>query len=339
MRYSFSILGVFFWLLAAFAQAALSPQQLGVVINLKDPHSVDIGRYYQEKRQIPDENLIYVSFEPGQNTLPVKDFQRIKQQVDQRTPNRVQAFALTWSKPFRVGCMSITSAFAFGFHEHYCAVGCVLTKPSPYFDSNSKNPFYDLGIRPAMSLAGATLDQQRALIRRGLAADLTRPMGKGFLLKTSDKHRNVRALGAEPGVSVVGESLLWSVLERDAIQHQKDVLFYFTGLKEVPHLTSNGYLPGAIGDHLTSHGGSLYGSSQMSSLRWLEAGLTGSYGTVNEPCNFREKFPVPQLVAKHYLKGDTLIEAYWKSVRMPGQGIFIGEPLARPYGQEPATPR
>jgi hypothetical protein len=27
-----------------------------------------------------------------------------------------------------------------------------------------------------------------------------------------------------------------------------------------------------------------------------------------------------------------LIEAYWKSVLMPGQGVFIGEPLARPYG-------
>jgi hypothetical protein len=34
----------------------------------------------------------------------------------------------------------------------------------------------------------------------------------------------------------------------------------------------------------------------------------------------------------HYLQGETLIEAYWKSVAMPGQGLFIGEPLARPYG-------
>ena len=33
----------------------------------------------------------------------------------------------------------------------------------------------------------------------------------------------------------------------------------------------------------------------------------------------------------HYLQGETLIEAYWKSVAMPGQGIFIGEPLARPF--------
>jgi len=34
----------------------------------------------------------------------------------------------------------------------------------------------------------------------------------------------------------------------------------------------------------------------------------------------------------HYLRGDTLLEAYWKSVLMPGQGLFVGEPLARPYG-------
>ena len=33
----------------------------------------------------------------------------------------------------------------------------------------------------------------------------------------------------------------------------------------------------------------------------------------------------------HYLQGETLIEAYWKSVLMPGQGLFIGEPLARPF--------
>jgi hypothetical protein len=26
-----------------------------------------------------------------------------------------------------------------------------------------------------------------------------------------------------------------------------------------------------------------------------------------------------------------LLEAYWKSVAMPGQGLFLGEPLARPF--------
>jgi hypothetical protein len=33
----------------------------------------------------------------------------------------------------------------------------------------------------------------------------------------------------------------------------------------------------------------------------------------------------------HYAAGASAIEAYWKSVAWPGQGIFIGEPLAKPF--------
>jgi hypothetical protein len=86
-----------------------------------------------------------------------------------------------------------------------------------------------------------------------------------------------------------------------------------------------------VADHLTSFGGQLTGSRQMSALRWLEAGATGSYGTVVEPCNLTAKFPDPGLLLAYYRRGDTLIEAYWRSVAMPDQGLFIGEPLARPW--------
>jgi uncharacterized protein (TIGR03790 family) len=75
----------------------------------------------------------------------------------------------------------------------------------------------------------------------------------------------------------------------------------------------------------------MFESGQMSSMRWLEAGATGSYGTVVEPCNIVQKFPNLPVVFNHYLQGETLIESYWKSMQMPGQGIFIGEPLAAPF--------
>ena len=39
------------------------------------------------------------------------------------------------------------------------------------------------------------------------------------------------------------------------------------------------------------------------------------------------------IIAGLVARGETLIEAYWKSVLMPGQGIFIGEPLAAPWRQ------
>jgi uncharacterized protein (TIGR03790 family) len=108
-------------------------------------------------------------------------------------------------------------------------------------------------------------------------------------------------------------------------------MFYFTGLARVAAIDTNHFLPGAIADHLTSTGGRLTDSHQMSSLRWLAAGATGSYGTVAEPCNFVQKFPRPNLVIDTYLNGETLIESYWKSVEWPGQGVFIGEPLASPF--------
>jgi hypothetical protein len=113
-------------------------------------------------------------------------------------------------------------------------------------------------------------------------------------------------------------------------------MFYFTGLTRVEELSSLTFLPGAVADHLTSAGGRITPvsrpGSQMSSLRWLEAGATGSYGTVVEPCNFPTKFSNPGILIALYLNGASLIEAYWKSMAWPGEGLFIGEPLATPYG-------
>jgi len=100
----------------------------------------------------------------------------------------------------------------------------------------------------------------------------------------------------------------------------------------VASIASNSFRDGAIADHLTSAGGVLSGSGQTSILEWLSAGATGSYGATIEPCNFRMKFPDIGVVMGHYLSGETLIEAYWKSVLMPGQGVFVGDPLARPFG-------
>jgi hypothetical protein len=117
------------------------------------------------------------------------------------------------------------------------------------------------------------------------------------------------------------------------ISNTPDVLFYFTGLATVPEIDTNDYLAGAVADHLTSAGGKLTGiNSQMSILRWLEAGAIASYGTVIEPCNFAAKFTHTTNFVTPYFSGATVLEAYWKSVRTPGEGIFVGDPLTRPYG-------
>jgi hypothetical protein len=182
-----------------------------------------------------------------------------------------------------------------------------------------------------MALAATGFEQARALIDRGIQSDATQPDGRAYLVSTTDKARNVRA-GSFP---VVAQRMSgWidtEVVQADALQNRQDVLFYFTGRVRVPYLDTLRFLPGAIADHLTSTGGRLTDSRQMSALRWLEAGATGSYGTVVEPCNVPGKFPDPGLLMEAYGAGRTLLEAYWQSVRQPGEGIFIGDPLAAPY--------
>ena len=261
------------------------------------------------------------------------EFQRIKYLVDRAAPTRVQAYALAWTTPYRVECMAVTTAFAVGFDEAYCSKPCAPTKPSPYFNSNSRRPYDDHGLRPTMALAGKDIQEVKRLIDRGVAADRTFPRAVGYLVSTSDKSRNVRAATyADIIPHYLRSPLDLRIVEDDYIKNRKRVLFYFTGTKQVKALNTIRFLPGAMADHLTSAGGSLTGSGdQMSSLRWLEAGATGSYGTVVEPCNFPAKFPRPDIVINRYMNGETLIEAYWKSVAWPGEGVFIGEPLAAPY--------
>ncbi|GMR01455.1 MAG: TIGR03790 family protein [Gammaproteobacteria bacterium] len=325
------------FLLLGFASnvtARITAQQIAIVINTRDADSALIADYYQNKRGIPQENLIRVSMPAGNNSISEKKFNEVYQQIKKQTPDTVQYYALAWSKPFKVACMSMTSAVTFGFDKAYCAKGCKQTRMSSYYNSDTELPNDDLNIRPAMMLAGSSVEQVYAMIDRGAASDGTKPEATAYLMNTSDKARNVRSRRYKIIKELLAENINIEQVNGDVLKNKNDVMFYFTGRVKVKAIDSNKYLPGAIADHLTSTGGKLFGSKQMSILRWLEAGATASYGTVVEPCAFTQKFPNPGIVIERYTNGESLIEAYWKSVAWPGQGVFVGEPMASPYARK-----
>ncbi len=315
-------------------RTGLTPDDLAVIINDEDQLSRQIGDYYQKARHTPAANMIHLHFPPGRTALSKDEFQQLKAEIDRITPTHVQAYAVAWTDPYRVACMSLTSALAFGFDEGYCSSGCGPTTPSSYFNSPSLHPSSDHHLRPTMMLAGTNFEQVKALIDRGVAADHSFPEGHAYLIITPDKARSVRATYFEKTAKELDGVFPIEILETDAISNRHDVLFYFTGLAHVPQLHTLDFLPGALADHLTSAGGQLTDSSQMSSLRWLEAGATASYGTVVEPCNHMQKFPFPGIAMFHYALGASAIEAYWKSVAWPGEGVFVGEPLAQPFAPQ-----
>lgn len=309
----------------------LHSAQLAIVVNDADPDSVALGEYYRRARNVPEANVVHVSIPGKPRSLEPAAFSRIKDSIDRQLAPSVQAVLMVWTAPYAVGCNSITSAYSLGYDAAQCASSCAAGKPSPYYNSQSAQPYSELKIRLSMLLP--TTPWARALVERGVASGFRVAPATAYYLHTSEAARNARTPLFPRQGRIASLKFSTRILRSDALQDASDIIIYQTGVAKVDKLSTLGFLPGALADHLTSYGGDLLGTYQMSSLRWLEAGATASYGTVSEPCNHWQKFPHPSVLLKHYISGSTAIEAYWRSVAWPAQGLFIGEPLAAPYGR------
>lgn len=315
----------------------LAAADLGLVINTADPDSVEIGRYYARRRGLQPWQILEVEV-PVRAALTLEEFRVLDARIREHFGPRTQALALAWTKPWAVRCNSITAALALGHDDALCADSCAASKLSPYANSATSRPFSDYGVRPAMLLAAHSVAAAKAMIDRGVASDgrlgkRGAPPVNVFYVITPDKVRSVRAaLFPPPGR--IGGAIDVHVERTAAIENQQRILLYVTGLERVAKLDTLRWVPGALADHLTSTGGVLDGSSgQMSALDWIESGATASYGSVSEPCSRWQKFPHPQWLLLQYAQGITAIEAYWKSVVSPQQGVFVGEPLAAPFAR------
>jgi uncharacterized protein (TIGR03790 family) len=317
---------------------ALSAAELGVLYRSGDAQSEQIARDYSKLRNVPTDNVVGIEV-PRDSVISPATLEVLRASAWKRLPARVHALLLVWTRPYAAGCMSITTAFAAGYRPEFCEPGCAATALSPLYDADSLDPAIRLGWRIAMLFPVDDLAEARALGERGVRADGSHPTGTVYLVETYDTARNVRAVRYTEVMRAYENELRIRRVSDMTVPRPLDVLLYFTGAAKVSELGALGFRPGAAADHLTSAGGVLDQNGQTTALEWIRAGATGSYGTVSEPCNHLEKFPSPMVFIGRYLRGDTLIEAYWKSVAMPGQGLFVGEPLAAPYLRVPPATR
>lgn len=316
----------------------LTARQLGLVINTADPYSVAVGDYYVKARKLQPDQVLRLEL-PVKAELTLPEFEALTQRIAGFFGERTQALALAWTQPYAVGCNSITGALALGYDPQLCQNTCGRSKASPYFNSASSYPYTELGMRPSMLLAASDVAAAKKLIDRGLSADgslaaRVEPLPKAHFVATSDEIRSQRQFLFPPSGEANAIGVDVKLDHTEALKNADKVLIYMTGRERVDNLDKVNFLPGALADHLTSFGGKLTEpAGQMSVLSWIDAGATASYGAVSEPCAHLEKFPHPQALLLYYAQGSTAIEAYWKSVAWPQQGVFIGEPLAAPFSR------
>ncbi|MEO8123686.1 MAG: TIGR03790 family protein [Burkholderiales bacterium] len=327
------------WIAVPRIAGRLTSKDIGLVINTADPYSVEVGEFYIRARKLSPKQVLRVEL-PVRAKLTPDEFRAFDRKVSTYFGADTQALALAWVKPWAVACNSITAALSLGFDDELCARSCEPPlRFSPYFNSPSTRPYTDLGLRLSMLLAADDVAGAKAMIERGVASDNTlglrgAPPVNAWFVITPDRARSTRALFFPPPGRLDRLGIDVHVERTSALENVDRVLLYMTGLVRVAKLDTIGWVPGGVGDHLTSFGGVLDGSGgQMSATAWIASGATASYGTVSEPCSHPQKFPYGQVLLLQYAQGSSVIEAYWKSVAWPQQGVFIGEPLAAPFAR------
>lgn len=337
MRFPFPFLFLGAALLAAPALALAGPgvtaSRLALVVNDDEPNSIEVAALYRQAHNVPEQNIIHVSIPGSPRRLTAAQFAVLKKRIDAQLRPDIDAVLMVWTAPYAVECNSITSAVTLGFDAPQCDKPCGPGTPSAYFDRLPTLPLNPGSGKLSMLLPTTSVALAREVIARGTARSFQLPQAGAYFLVTSDKARSSRAPTFPPSGRIPAKNLTIRTLSADVLEDKQDVMVYQTGLPRVAKLDTLRFLPGALADHLTSTGGDLLGDAQMSSLKWLEAGATASYGSVSEPCNYWQKFPNGRVLLRHYVNGATAIEAYWKSVAWPSQGLFIGDPLAAPYGR------
>jgi uncharacterized protein (TIGR03790 family) len=326
------------WLASPRVYGRLKARDLGVVINTGDPYSVEVGEHYIRARGIPASQVLRLSL-PLKGALSAPEFEAFRKRIDDHFGDRVQGLALIWRQPYAVECHAITGALAMGFDPALCKNSCAPSKPSRYFASPYSHPYTELGMRISMLVAAPDVASGKALVDRGVRSDgLLRQPGvvpaNVHFVTTSDAVRSVRQALYPPAGPVSRFGLNVHLDQTDALRGVDRVLIYMTGRMHVDWLDTVRFLPGALADHLTSFGGVLdKPHGQMTVMSWIQAGATATHGTASEPCAHLQKFPHPQALLSFYAQGSTALEAYWKSVAWPQQSLFVGEPLAAPFGK------
>lgn len=177
-------------------------------------------------------------------------------------------------------------------------------------------------------------------IDRSVAADGTRPAGTFYFMdNTADPLRNVRASQYNGVIaSLTNKGAQAQKIVGILPNGKSDCLGIMTGAADLDFTSANlAIVPGAFGDHLTSWAATFDIGAQTKVAAWLQHGASGSWGAVEEPCNYTGKFPHARVHLYYYL-GVTLAEAAFRAAQFfPFQMLLYGDPLTRPFAYIPTV--
>jgi uncharacterized protein (TIGR03790 family) len=312
-----------------------------VVVNQNSSNSRELANYYCERRQVPPENVLRISW-TGNNILwTASEFQSVllnpllAMLAARGLTNQIDFVVLSMDIPFQTDnnsfINSTTSALFYDLQTSSTING--YANSELIFRKLRPLPLFGDSFLTTM-ITGDSLAAAKQVVDQGVDSDETFPGNPVILARTSDSLRNVRYTEFDHAIfdSRIRGHCMVVRTNSDSPAGQSNLFGYQTGLASFS-VSPGTFVPGSIADSMTSYGGVIFGpNSQTSLLAFLNAGAAGSYGTVTEPYIDPQKFPDPE-VYFYQSRGFSLAESYYQSIIVPFQGLIVGEPLAAPYSR------
>jgi hypothetical protein len=236
---------------------------------------------------------------------------------------------------------------------------------NPLFNSSTTTPYTTTGIRPTMMLAGEScvgctssinywptgvwtqdITSYQTTLAASVAANGTNPTGTVYWVYSGDTQRRLQAevtsslaLGSGLIRSGITTAMVGSAASpyngANNVVSGTNIIGYLHAFPHWVYGTST-FIPGAgLCGAFTSTSAFLpqdTGSQQSPVVSWLNQGCAAAYSTAVEPGILSIYKAMDLWVAmSHYGQGQTAVEALWKSVRLPWQGNFVGDPLAASF--------
>ncbi len=331
---------------------------VAVVVNQASSHSVALGNYHVEQRDVPAEQVIRIDWPGSVVQWSLAEFTNTLLNPLHATltarglTHQIEYVLLSMDIPYRVvetnaaksGVNSTTAALYYGFKPDTtppsgAPASCSLPDASSNSYAFSEFPF---GLEQpntattqsflTFMLTQSNLAEAKRVVDQGVTSDGTLPPNQVLLGKSTDYNRNGRYTAFDNAIfetRVAGRPIVVRT-NLDSPFGKSGLLGYQNGHYSFS-ASPNTFVPGAMADNLTSFGGYLFDpTDQRTLLGFLGAGATASHGTVVEPCAYLEKFPSP-LSYFYQGRGFNIAESYYLSLAHPFQGLLVGEPLAAPF--------
>lgn len=343
-----------------------------LVVNADSQDSKTIANHYAQLRQIPREQIVYLSgINPTTTTITSHQLRELilqpiyKHLNESKQDAHIDYIIYSSGFPFNIKCiadaeegkkysntqtpiLSLTSA------TFYAEM--ILDKNMDYMQSGA-NPLYNIqdtpkGFRSApnsdnkrhrlsfllgnLAPTSSSLDQVLTYLKTAKDADFTQPNGTFYFTETADVRSKTRLSQFTPIIEkLIKLGHQAQLIKTNLPREQLDILGATMGTRTFnwPNINSK-FMPGAIADNLTSYGGILTGKGgQTPCTQFLNHGAAASCGTVVEPYAIAAKFPQAS-IHLHYAQGSNAAEAMYASVKDPYQLIMVGDPLCQPFAKD-----